>query len=92
LSVGGLLGLRAGDNPHQWYSPSNVTRVQSAIVADSVRLDPKDGAYLRGRQRAFETTGLARYHALIAQIRGRYGVAQSTSRRWSSHRLSAGRK
>jgi zinc/manganese transport system substrate-binding protein len=76
LTVGGLLGLRAGDNPHQWYSPANVTRVVAAISADLERLDPADAAYFRARERAFETTALARYHALIAQIRARYrGVA-----------------
>lgn len=73
LDVGVLLGLRAGENPHQWYSPSSVTRVAGAIVADLTRLDPRDGGYFRARQRAFETTALARYHALIRQIRARYG-------------------
>jgi zinc/manganese transport system substrate-binding protein len=72
LTVGALLGLRAGDNPHQWYSPGNVMRVVAAIASDLARLDPADAAYFRGRERAFETTALARYHALIAQIRARY--------------------
>jgi zinc/manganese transport system substrate-binding protein len=72
LSVGGLLGLRAGDNPHQWYSPGNVMRVIAAISSDLIRLDPGDAAYFRARERAFETTGLARYRSLIAQIRERY--------------------
>ncbi len=27
LNVGDLLGLKEGDNPHQWYSPSSVQRV-----------------------------------------------------------------
>ena len=72
LTVGALLGLRAGDNPHQWYSPGNVMRVVAAISSDLARLDPADAAYFRGRERAFETTALARYHALIAQIRARY--------------------
>ena len=35
LDVGDLLGLRQGDNPHQWYSPSSVQRV---IDADRGRL------------------------------------------------------
>src|SRR5271168_3499739 len=30
LNVGSLLGLQAGDNPHQWYSPTNVGRVIDA--------------------------------------------------------------
>ena len=33
LNVGDLLGLKEGDNPHQWYSPSGVRRVVR-IVAD----------------------------------------------------------
>jgi zinc/manganese transport system substrate-binding protein len=76
LNVGGLLGRHAGDNPHQWYSPSNVMRVVAAISSDLARLDPGDAAYFRARERAFATTALARYHALIAEIRARYhGVA-----------------
>src|SRR6476660_4343700 len=42
LNVGNLLGLKAGDNPHQWYSPSSVRRVIGAIVADYDRLSPRD--------------------------------------------------
>jgi zinc/manganese transport system substrate-binding protein len=76
LTVGGLLGLRAGDNPHQWYSPGNVMRVIAAISSDLARLDPADAAYFRARERAFETTALARYRSLVAEIRARYrGVA-----------------
>ncbi|MGA2007794.1 MAG: zinc ABC transporter substrate-binding protein [Solirubrobacteraceae bacterium] len=76
LNVGDLLGLRAGDNPHQWYSPLSVDRVSAAIVGDLTRLEPADGAYFRARERTFETVALARYHALIAEIRARYaGVA-----------------
>ena len=76
LDVGDLLGVRAGGNPHQWYSPSSVARVIVAITADLVRLDPRDAAYFRGREHLFQTRALARYHELIAQIRARFhGVA-----------------
>jgi len=76
LNVGDLLGLRAGANPHQWYSPNSVRRVVAGIVAALTRLAPADRAYFRARERAFETNGLAAYHALIAEIRARYhGVA-----------------
>jgi zinc/manganese transport system substrate-binding protein len=76
LNVGDLLGLSAGGNPHQWYSPLSVDRVSAAIVGDLTRLEPADGAYFRARERSFETVALARYHALIAEIRARYaGVA-----------------
>ena len=37
LDVGNLLGLKEGDNPHQWYSPSSVQRVISRFISD-VRL------------------------------------------------------
>jgi zinc/manganese transport system substrate-binding protein len=72
LDVGDLLGLKQGDNPHQWYSPSAVEQVADQIVADYKRLDPKDAAYFDRRRSAFETQGLSEYHRLIAQIRARY--------------------
>jgi zinc/manganese transport system substrate-binding protein len=72
LDVGSTLGLKEGDNPHQWYAPSSVLRVVDAIVADYKKLDPADGAYFDKRRRAFLTRGLARYNALRKQIRARY--------------------
>jgi zinc/manganese transport system substrate-binding protein len=76
LTVGDLLGLRDGDNPHQWYSPASVRRVVAEIVADYDRLDPADSAYFAQRERAFETRDLARYDELRREIRARYaGVA-----------------
>jgi zinc/manganese transport system substrate-binding protein len=73
LNVGDLFGLKDGDNPHRWYSPADVARVTDAITADLERLDPKDAAYFNRRRASFIRTGLARYHALIAQIKQRYG-------------------
>jgi zinc/manganese transport system substrate-binding protein len=76
LNVGGLLGLKDGDNPHQWYSPSAVRRVIGRIVADYDRLDPRDAAYFAQRRRTFLQRDLARYDALRREIRARYaGVA-----------------
>lgn len=72
LDAGSLLGLGEADNPHQWYSPASVQRVAERIVADYKRLDPKDAAYFDRRRNAFETTGLAEYDRLRAQIRARY--------------------
>jgi zinc/manganese transport system substrate-binding protein len=82
LDVGRLLGLKAGENPHQWYSPAHVPTVIGAIVAGYDRLAPADVDYFAQRRRAFERTGLQRYDALIAQIRARYagvGVGYSES-------------
>ena len=72
VNVGTLLGLRDGDNPHRWYDPADVEKVANTITADLVRLDPKDRKYFERERTAFETSGLARYHALIAAIRTRY--------------------
>jgi zinc/manganese transport system substrate-binding protein len=72
LDVGDALGLKAGDNPHQWYSPSAVRRVVAAIVADYERLSPGDAGYFNARRRLFEARSLARYDQLRAQIRARY--------------------
>ena len=42
LTVGGLLGLKDGDNPHQWYSPPTVQRVIDQVTSDLKSLDPKN--------------------------------------------------
>lgn len=73
LDVGKLAGVKAGDNPHLWYSPSDIRRVVGAIAADYARLDPKDAGYFRARRRWFETTALAQYTNAIATIRRRFG-------------------
>jgi zinc/manganese transport system substrate-binding protein len=72
LNVGDLLGLKDGDNPHQWYSAAHVRQVAAAITADYKRLDPADAAYFTRQQHHFETVALAQYSRLIAQIRARY--------------------
>jgi zinc/manganese transport system substrate-binding protein len=72
LDVGDLLGLKAGDNPHQWYSPASVRRVIDAIVADYTRIDPADGAYFAARKHHFETVSLRTYDRLRATIRRRF--------------------
>jgi zinc/manganese transport system substrate-binding protein len=72
LDVGSLLGLKAGDNPHQWYSPAHVHVVIDQTVADYDKLRPDEASYVAQRKRAFETVGLARYDALLKQIRARY--------------------
>jgi zinc/manganese transport system substrate-binding protein len=72
LDVGTLVGEPTGGNPHLWYSPSDVQKVIDAITAEYEKLDPKDASYFARRRSSFETQGLARYHALISQIRTTY--------------------
>jgi len=80
LTVGDLVGIKPGGNPHRWYSPTNVQQMIGAIVADYTKLDPKDAAYFRTQRTRFETKGLAQYKQLIATIRRKYhGVAVGAS-------------
>ena len=73
LTVGDLVGVETGGNPHRWYSPADVNRVVNAITADYSKLDPKDAAYFRARRTSFLTKGLAEYNRVIATIRRRFG-------------------
>jgi zinc/manganese transport system substrate-binding protein len=72
LTVGELLALKDGDNPHQWYSPESVHKVIDRITADYKQTDPGHAAYFDEQKEAFETEGLAEYNELISQIKSRY--------------------
>jgi zinc/manganese transport system substrate-binding protein len=72
LTVGDLLGLKEGDNAHQWYSPTNVYKVIDQIVANYDKLDPSDAGYFAQQKRIFETQGLAQYNSLRKEIRAKY--------------------
>jgi zinc/manganese transport system substrate-binding protein len=72
LSVGNVLGLKEGDNAHQWYSPRSVHRVIDEIVADYERLAPQDAGYFATQRQLFESQGLAQYNRLRAEIRAKY--------------------
>lgn len=73
LNVGDQFGLHEGDNPHRWYDPAEVEAVARVIAADLSKLDPKNASYYAHQLATFETTGLKRYHQLIAHIGSRYG-------------------
>jgi zinc/manganese transport system substrate-binding protein len=72
LNVGDLVGVKAGANPHRWYSPPDVQTVIDQITAGYKRLSPNDAAYFDQQKATFTSTGLARYNSLIADIKGRY--------------------
>jgi zinc/manganese transport system substrate-binding protein len=72
IDVGDVVGIKAGGNPHQWYSPKSVETVAIAIATALKKIDPTDAAYFDARQRTFLTNGLATYHQLISAIRSRY--------------------
>ena len=72
LNVGDLLGVKAGGNPHQWYSPASVDRFVERVASDLETLDAKNAAYYEAQKAKFEATRLAEYHALIAAINQKY--------------------
>jgi len=72
LDVADLLGRKEGDNPHFWYSPTDVENVADRITRDLESIDGADGAAFARQRTSFEAA-LQPYHARIAEIRQRFG-------------------
>jgi zinc/manganese transport system substrate-binding protein len=72
LNVGDLVGVKAGGNPHRWYSPPDVRRVIDQITSDYKRLSPSDAPYFDQLHSTFTTVALSRYNSLIADIKAKY--------------------
>jgi zinc/manganese transport system substrate-binding protein len=72
INVGQLVNIPAGGNPHRWYSPSDVETVADTITADLKKIDPADAGYFDQQRKTFEDVGLAKYHAVIADIKAKY--------------------
>ena len=72
LTVGDVVGVKEGGNPHQWYSHDSVYKVIDQITADYKKIDPADAAYFDARRQTFENTTLAEYNQLEADIKARY--------------------
>jgi zinc/manganese transport system substrate-binding protein len=72
LTVGDLVGIKPGGNPHRWYSPRDVQKVIDEIVRDYTKLDPKDTGFFEQQKARFETRGLAQYKHLLAAIGRKY--------------------
>ncbi len=72
LTVGDIVGLKDGDNPHQWYSRASVYKVIDAITAAYKKADPADAAYFDAQKTAFENQTLGQYNQLEADIKAKY--------------------
>src|SRR5579864_397573 len=72
LNVGTLVGIPAGGNPHQWYSPTSVRRVIDAMTAEYEKIDPADKTFFEQQKSTFLTVALKEYFSLIAQIKNSY--------------------
>jgi zinc/manganese transport system substrate-binding protein len=74
LNVGDLVGVSQGGNPHQWYSPDAVGQFIDRVTADLSSLDPKNATYYDQQKAKFQSNGLARYNALIGDIKQKYAA------------------
>ncbi|OBA59297.1 ABC transporter substrate-binding protein [Mycobacterium sp. 1100029.7] len=72
VNVGDTVGVAAGGNPHQWYSPDSVTKVANAITAAYKKADPNDSAYFDQQNQQFLNQGLANYRGLLASVKAKY--------------------
>jgi zinc/manganese transport system substrate-binding protein len=72
VTVGQVVGVSDGGNPHQWYSPDSVNKVVDAITVAYKKADPDDAGYFDQQHDRFLTQGLARYHGQIADIKAKY--------------------
>jgi zinc/manganese transport system substrate-binding protein len=72
LTVGDLVGLKEGDNPHRWYSPDDVNKVIDKITSDYKKLDPADASYFDQQKQKFTTQTLAPYTQALSDIKSKY--------------------
>ncbi|WP_329576422.1 zinc ABC transporter substrate-binding protein [Kitasatospora sp. NBC_01250] len=72
LKVGDLVGLKEGDNPHQWYSHDSVDKVIDRITADYKKIDPADAASFDAQKQTFLMQTLAPYNQLESDIKAKY--------------------
>lgn len=73
VTVGDVVGVKDGGNPHQWYSPRSVDAVIDAVTAALQQADPADAAYFDAQRQAYRTAGLQRYNDLRARIKAQFG-------------------
>jgi zinc/manganese transport system substrate-binding protein len=73
LTVGDLVGVKDGGNPHRWYSPPNVRQVIDQITADFTKLDPANASFFARQHDSVVNTKLKDYFGLIEQIKAAYG-------------------
>jgi zinc/manganese transport system substrate-binding protein len=72
LTISDFIGVKEGDNPHMWYSPTYVSRVVDKIASDLAAIDSGSGSYFEQQRAAYQVTGLKPYHDTINTIRTKY--------------------
>ncbi|WP_211255699.1 metal ABC transporter solute-binding protein, Zn/Mn family [Actinocatenispora sera] len=72
LTVGELVGVAPGGNPHRWYSPSDVRTVLDRITADYQKIDPQHASFYGKQHDKVVDTNLKQYFALVDRIKSTY--------------------
>jgi zinc/manganese transport system substrate-binding protein len=67
LNVADLLGKKAGDNPHFWYSPTYVNQTVHKMYSDIVSTDPANFAYYTQQYTSLNAS-LGQYNSRINEI------------------------
>jgi len=73
LTVGDVVGVREGGNPHRWYNPDDVRAMIDQITAAYKKIDPADAAFFDAQHSTVLSGNLKPYFDLISQIRASYG-------------------
>ncbi len=72
LTVGDLVGVKEGGNPHRWYNPDDVRKVIDEITAQYKKADPASAAFFDTQHGTVLNTNLKAYFDLINQIKNNY--------------------
>jgi zinc/manganese transport system substrate-binding protein len=72
VTVGDLVGVKEGGNPHRWYNPDDVRKVIDAVTAAYKKADPADAAFFDTQHDTVINTNLKSYFDLISQIKTSY--------------------
>ncbi len=72
LTVGELVGVADGGNPHRWYNPDNVRTVIDQITAAYKKIDPSDASFFDAQHGTVLGTNLKAYFDVINQIKASY--------------------
>jgi zinc/manganese transport system substrate-binding protein len=78
LNVADLIGKKAGDNPHFWYSPSYVNQTVHQMYSDLVSIDNANAAYYK-QQYTNLNVSLGLYDSRIHEIARNFGGTRVAS-------------
>jgi zinc/manganese transport system substrate-binding protein len=72
LTVGDLVGVKEGGNPHRWYNPDDVRKVIDEITAEYKKADATSAAFFDTQRDTVLNTNLKAYFGLLDQIKTNY--------------------